>query len=396
MKTFEYRGFDTAGQSCRGLVEALNPKDAREKLATGGILAERLSPTGRPLRFRAEARANFYRELMALLTAGIPLVRALELLITAARHTTTGTLLAGVRDRVREGRSLADALAAVGASVTKLEHAVIHAGERAGTLATMLGRLADFLDDQEQLRERVRRALIYPSLVVGVGLCVAVVMLGLLVPKTESLLAGSGQSLPMLTQVMLALGRFIIHWGALVVIGAGAAWWGWRRRMSGDEAYRRDWNARLFRLPLLGRGYAQLCSLRFTQTLAILLRGGVSLVDGVSLAGLATGSPWLAQLAAQQSEAVRHGARLSEALGRITPLAGTLPGWVQVGEESGDLAGMLEHAATRTAEHWDRYVSRALALMEPLLILAIGSFVLLITLSVLLPVMTLSRAMSPT
>ena len=389
MKTFDYRGFNAAGQASRGLVEALNPKEAREKLAAGGILAERVTVTGKPLHFRTELRANFYRELGALLTAGIPMVRALEMLIQAVRQGATGSLLAGVRDRVREGQSLAESVAGIGSTVTGFEHAVMLAGERAGTLAPVLGKLADFLEDQEQLREKVRRALIYPSIVVGVGLIVAMVMLGVLVPRAQALLADSGHALPRLTRVMLGVGRGMAHWGGVVVAVVGL-----RRRRLRDDGFRRAWDRKLFRLPVWGRGYAQLCCLRFARTLAILLRGGVSLVEAITLAGSATGSAWVAQLAVEQADAVRHGARLSEAIGRIPPLSSALPEWVQIGEESGDLAGMLEHAGNRTAEHWDRYVSRALALLEPALLLVIGVFVLLVTLSVLLPVLSLTQSIS--
>lgn len=394
MKTFEYKGLTRDGQGCRGLVEALSIKEARELLAAEGILAERIAVTGRALRLPAAVRASLYRELASLLAAGIPMVRALEMLIQAASDRTVGIALAGVRDRVREGSALADALAEGGRAPGGFEHAIIHAGERAGTQAAVLERLATFIEDQERLRERVQRALIYPAVVVGVGLCVAIVMLGLLVPRAGAMLADSGRALPLLTRVMMGAGSVAVQGAVpLLLVAAGLAFWV-RRRLRHESGFRERWDRRLFAVPLWGRNYTHLACLRFARTLALLMKGGVSLVEGIALAGEATGSPWVARETRTQADAVRHGARLSTCLRSVSPLAGLLPGWVQIGEESGDLAGMMEHAGNRFAEQWDRDVSRALALLEPLLLLVIGVFVLLVTMAVLLPILSLTQTVS--
>jgi general secretion pathway protein F len=149
----------------------------------------------------------------------------------------------------------------------------------------------------------------------------------------------------------------------------------------------------LFRIPLWGRGYGLVVRVRFARTLAVLLRGGVQLVDSVRLAGKATGSAWVSEEVDRQADAVQHGARLSDAVSQVEPLADSLPGWMQIGEESGNLADLMEHAGTRFAERWERFLSRSLALLEPALMLAIGAFVLLITLAVLLPVISLTQTL---
>jgi len=394
MKTYAYKGFDAAGSVRRGLVEALHVKEAREKLAASGVLAEHVTVIHQRLNVRAELRAMVYRELSALLNAGIPMTRALEMMMQSARAGSTGGVLAGVRDRVREGASLAVALTGEGTSATEFEQAAIQAGERAGTLTDVLMRLAVYLEDQDQVRERVSRALIYPALVVGVGICVALVMLGVLVPRAGALLADSGRPLPGLTRVVLMAGHAAARWGVWALLAAGVGGVYLQRRYRGDATLQRRWNQAQFRWPIWGRGYALLASLRFARTLAMLLRGGVPLVEGLRLSGRATGSAWVAHLASQEAEAVRDGERLSTAVRRIPPLVEALAEWVQVGEESGDLAGILDHAATRSNEHWNRYINRSLALLEPLLLLVIGAFVLLITLAVLLPVLALTQSLS--
>jgi len=393
LKTYEYRGFDGNGRASKGLVEAVSVKDAREKLSAEGVLADRVAPARRKARFPAGARAVLYHELSALLGAGLPLVRALDLLMQSPEMAESRVMLAIVRDSVKEGGTLADALAEASGSTTPFEHAIMKVAERSGAVETMLERLAMFLEEQQKLKERIQGALIYPSIVVAAGICVAVLMLGLLIPRATDMLSGSPDGLPVLTRFMLGLGRAILRWGAVVAaVAAGAFLYG-RHKASTDEVFQRDWNRRLFRLPLIGRGYTILVALRFARTMSILLQGGVSVVEGVVLAGKATGSSWVAKLSEDASESIRHGSSLSDAVRRIPPLAHSLPGWIQVGEASGGLSRLLENAGRRYQDGWDRFVSRGLAFLEPVLILLIGGFVLLITLAVLLPIISLTRGM---
>lgn len=392
MSTYQYKGFDVRGGACKGIVEADSVKNARAKLSAEGILAERVVLTGKSTRFPASLRAVVYRELAALLEAGLTLVRALDLLIDAPEMSDSRLLMAGARDRVKDGMSLAEALRNASDSVSTFECAILETAEESGTVSPMLGRLADFLEEQEDLRGRIQSALIYPSIVVGVGICVAVVMLGLLVPKTRDLLVRSNVAMPGLTTFMMGLGQFLASWGLLLLLAAVmvGAWCVLRYRR--DSGFRENLDRRAFSLPLFGSGYAMLTSLRFCKTLSVLLRGGVVLIDGLVLAGRATGSPWVARITAEEAETVRHGGRLSDAVARIPPLAESLPGWIRIGEASGGLANLLDSAAKRYEARWDRFIARCLSFLEPILIVVIGGFVLLVTLSVLLPVLQLSQS----
>lgn len=392
MQTYEYKGYDAAGKPCRGLVEALSPKQAREKLAAEGVLAERLAVSGGSRRGRVtvDARAMMYRGLSSLLRAGLPLVRALGVLIDAPELMPMRSLLARVRDRVREGASLAAALSEGSRSVTPFESAIVEAAESSGSVEVMLEQLASFLEEQQKLKQKVQGALVYPSIILTVGICVGIVMLGLLVPRTRDILGGSEASLPALTQFMMALGQFCMTWGLVLLAVLVVAAFYVRARLRHDEAFRCEWSRVLLRVPVFGRGSRLLANLRFSQTLAILLRGGLSVIEAFPLAGRATGNPWIASMTERQAESIRHGGNLSDAVRSIPPLAESLPGWLQIGEASGGLEPLLVSAGQRYQERWDRYVNRCLALLEPLLIVLIGGFVLLVTLSVLLPVINLS------
>lgn len=394
MKTYEYKGFDRNGKTCRGWVEALSLKGAREKLAADGILAERILAAGRTMRLPSDARATLYRELAALLSAGIPLVRALDLLMDSAEASRFRVVLAAVRDLVREGRSLADALAEACETVTPFERAILQAGETSATVETMLERLAVFLDEQSRIRDRIQTALLYPALVAGAGVCVAFLMLGLLLPRAEALLTGGGLSVPLFTRVVVACGRVVLWAGLLGFPAAVIGGIVFFRKLKADPELQSRWDRLLLRVPVLGTGFALLVATRFCRTLAILLQGGVLLVDGFVLAGRATGNAWVAELTEKSSDTIRHGGSLSAVLAEIPPLAGSLPAWVRIGEAGGGLTNMLENAGHRYQRQWERFLERRLALLEPVLILVIGGFVLIVTLSILLPVLSLSTAVS--
>ncbi len=402
MKTFEYRGYEHSGRAARGLIEALDPKEAREKLCALGILPEQLTPAGarptpaRPFlrtAFDAEARAMFYREAGALLKAGLPLAQALDVVINAPEMGAHRPALAGVRDRLREGSSFASALARVGDRITPYEQAAIEVGERAGNLDAVLERLAQFMEDQLRVADRVRTALFYPCIVLAVAVVVVLVMLGVLVPSIGRMLAETRLPLPWLTRAMMFAGRWLLPLLAPLLLAAVAGGWWLRNRLRQDPELRARWNRRWFDFPIIGKSYTALVGLRFARTLSLLLRGGVQLVEGIALAGRATGSAWVAARAVAAAEEVRQGRSLAEAVRDIYPLAGTLAGWIQAGEASGRLEELLDSAAARCQHYWDRWITRALTLLEPLLILGVGLFVLLISLSILLPILQLNQTL---
>lgn len=401
MRTYSYRGFDASGAGRTGLIEARDAKEARERLATRGVLPQDVVPAeerrgrmGMPRvdRLRIPARVAFYRELGVLLGAGLPLVHAVEILMESPELGIPVARLATVRDRIREGSSLMLALAAVVPDLKAYEQAILDVGERTGSLDTVLERLAQFLEEQERLREKIVSALIYPLIILVFALVVAVGLLGFVVPAAASVITEqAGMTMPLLTRGMMAAGRVLKVLLPLVMLAGFGGWIGWRRRWAHDPEWRIRVDQRLFRLPLVGRGYRLAANLRFSRTLAILLQGGVGLVEALVLAGRATGSAWIAGAMEVQAETVKQGSSLADALRRIPPLASSLPAWVQAGEASGALERLLETAGNTYQHQWDRTVARTLGWLEPVLIIALGLFVLLVTLSVLLPIMSLNQ-----
>jgi len=391
MKTYEYKGFSREGQASKGLIEALSIKEARDRLLGDGILAERISVTGRRQVLGLGDRAILYRELSSLLGAGFPLVKAFDVLIASPDMVGSNILMAGVRDRVKEGSSLADALSETSKSVTPFESAVIQSAERSATVETMLERLASFLEEQEKLRDRIMSALLYPSIVFTLGVCVAMVGLGYLIPKARDMMTAMQLPLPALTRFMIAFGSVVIKWGWLLLVAVGFTAYSFTKKLAADPDFRVEWDRRLFRFPLIGKGRTLLVNVRFARTMAVLIRGGVSLIEAVILSGRATGSPWIGRLAEGAAESVRHGSNLADAIRKIPPLSGSLPGWLQVGEASGNVDCLLDSAGQRFQSQWDRYIGMSISLLEPLLIVIIAVFALLIILSILMPIISLTQ-----
>lgn len=406
MKTFVYRGFDREGNRRKGAVEALDLKDAREKLTRTGILPEQVEPAaggglhrksfrGTPsvaLKNSGE-RAELYRALAALLRAGLPLAHALEVMLDQPGGGKADLLrdIAGVRDRIRDGAAFALALREAGAELSGFEDAVIESGERTGRLADVLGEVADYLDDAGRILATLKNAALYPAVIMGLSMVVGIGVLGFLVPKLASVFEDANMPLPLVTRVVVGIGAWFLPVILPVVAGLSIAAVVAVRRVLGREDLRARVEQRLMRIRGVGYGMTLLVSARFARTCALLLGGGLSMVEAVALGGRATGSVWLAGLLQEKSEAIRHGESLSHALAGVPVLRETLSSWVKAGETAGDIPGMFNHAAGRYQLLWTQYIQRAVTLIEPALIILVALFVLVVALAILLPILSLSQ-----
>ena len=400
MKTFSYRGFATDGRASRGLVEALDLKDARERLTTRGVFAEHIAAVGGDGAAKASAtklstpdRSRLYEELAALLKAGLPLADALESTLRGTRNTRIATLLAGVRDRVREGQSFGEAMDAAGGSMSGYERAMLDAGVRGGSLPECLERLGNYFDGQHRAAERLRSALVYPAIVLGLSVVIAAGMFGVVLPTLSTLFAESRMDLPWATRLLMGAGVWVGRWGLVAVLLLGVVGWLAMARARGKSELLLRWDRRTFSLPVIGALLRSLASARFAGTLSMLSRGGVPLVEAFTLAGAATGSRWLAALAAEGAERIRHGDPMSSVVATMPPLAEGLPEWIQAGETSGDVPGLLDKAAARFEVQWQHALARCVGMIEPLLIILVGVFVLFVALAILLPILSLNRTL---
>ncbi len=395
MPTFLYQGYSAEGRNRKGRLEALDAKEARERLLKDGIYPREVSlaGAGRGRRFTLSHRAVLYRELGVLLRAGLPLDRCLGLLGENPSLAPGAEALSATRDRVREGGDLSEALRAQLPAMRDDEVAVLAAGESAGRLSEVSLELAHLLEEENAVREQVRSALVYPLLVLVLALLVLGGLVGFLLPVYERLLGGLSQELPWITRKVLAAGRAIRHplgLGLLagLVLMAIQLLRGLRKQANGPAARAR------FRLPVLGVGLAALARARFARTLALLLDGGVPVQNALRIAGRATGSLWIAEACFLAADRVAQGERVASALSEVPVLREELPGWAQAGESSGELAPLLRHAAQSQQRVWDRSLRLALSLLEPALIVGLGLLILVVALAVLLPMLRLNQGLA--
>ena len=391
MSVYSYEGSDASGVRARGFIEAPGVKEARTALVARGVTPYRLSPAASAARLPAAARADLYRELGALLVAGFPLERALGLLIDEeGADLRRAGLLASLRDRVRGGASLSGALEAACPGLPDFEIATLDASGRTGAQGAALDRLAAHLDERRETDARLRAALSYPCFVFCAGLALASLMLFGVVPRAVALLERAGNGVPASAAAMASGGRtFLAALFALLGAGAAAAAFArWRGRR--DAAFAARVERLVFLIPVFGRLRARLWSLRFAQTMGMMLQAGETAVAALPLAALSTGSAWIAGEGAAQADRVRNGASLSDAVRAIPPVAPFLAEWIRIGESSGDLQGMLAQAAKRCRMAYDRALARLLGIVEPALILLVGLLVLAVALSVLAPMLDLA------
>jgi general secretion pathway protein F len=408
MPLYSYRAVSPAGDVSSGQLEAANESEIVDRLRDQGLLpmqiAQALGAVATGERASKPPRASWFapkrvtrdnvlgitRELATLLRAGLPLDRALELLITLATSLPVAVMLQGIRDEVRGGKSLSQALDARREVFSRFYVNIVRAGEAGGALGTVLARLAETMERNKELRDSVRSALIYPTILIFVAVASIMILLVFVVPQFQTTFAQAGKALPIPTQVVIAVGTFLRNW-----------WWAaiptavllveWFRRRGKIPSVRRVRDARLLRMPLLGDLIAKVEIARFARTLSTLLANGVTLLAGLAIVKETMGNVVLANgfdgVIAKLREGKGFGRPMSET-GLYPRLATQM---ILVGEESGRLEEML----SRVADVYDREVATAvkrfLAVLEPVLILGLAVMVGGIVFSILLGVMGMSE-----
>ncbi len=409
MPLFSYRAVTASGDVSSGEIEAANESEIVDRLRDQGMMPTQVtqalgagradgartarSATARwfqPRRVTGDHLLSITRELATLLRAGLPLDRALELLISLAPTLPVAVMLQSVRDAVRGGKSLSQALDARRDIFSRFYVNIVRAGEAGGALGTVLQRLAETMDRGKELREAVRSALIYPTILVGVAVASVMILLVFVVPQFESTFAQAGKALPLATQVVIVAGTFLQHWW-WALIPAVALLVLWFRRRGRIPSVRRVRDRRLLEAPLLGELIAKIEIARFARTLATLIGNGVTLLAGLAIVKETMGNVVLSSALDGVISKLREGKGFGRPLAETGLYPRLATQMILVGEESGRLEEML----TRVADVYDREVAiglkRFLAVLEPVLILGLAVLVGGIVFSVMLGVMGMSE-----
>ena len=391
---FRWEAVDAAGRPVRGVEEAESARSLRDRLRGEGLTPTAVEPasTGRAIAIRLPPRevALATRQLATLTQAGMTLDAALGAAAAQADEPRTASLLAALRSHVSGGESLPAALERYPRTFGPLYRGLVGAASESGRLSDVLGRLADYLEARIALRERFTTALIYPVLVAIVALAVISVLLVYVVPQVVSVYQQSRQTLPWLTQALIATSSFFRAtawaWAGLVAAGAIA----FALAMRG-EAFRASVHRGLLAMPGIGRLLRSLDTARFASTLAILVASGTPLLRALDAAtGVIRMRP-IADAARSAAAGVREGMPLARALAGTRAFPPVLVHLTASGEGSGKLAPMLERAAADLEREAERRLAWIAALVQPLMIVVMGAIVLVLVLAIMLPIVTMNQ-----
>lgn len=399
MAAFDYIAADAAGRTVSGSMTAADEAAARKALARRQLAPLQLSPgrsgsiatsakAGKAGRLSSKALALTTRQLATLISVS-PLEEALRNLMLQADRPNLRRVLEGVHAGVIEGRRLSDAMGQQGAAFPPLYRAMTAAGEQSGALQPILERLADGLERDEVVRGKVLTALVYPCVLAVVALGVIVAMMTYIVPKVVDQFDSMGQTLPLLTRLVIGLSDLMRDWGWLILLtlaAVAAAGLIARRR----EAVRLRLDGWVLRLPLVGRLTRDLHGARMARTLSTMIAAGLPVLEGLTITARTVSNRALRRATEQMAEAVREGGGLSAAMRRAQVFPPILVYMTASGESSGRLEPMLERAADYLEREFSNFTAVMLSLLEPAIIVVMGGIVAVIVLSILLPILQIN------
>lgn len=326
----------------------------------------------------------FNQELAVLLKAGLPLLQALDLVVSRMQEGTFRTVLTDVRDRVRTGEDLSDAFGAHGRLFPRLYPSILKAGERSGELELVLRRFIRYQGLVIDARKKIVSALVYPIVLVTLSFAMIMIMLIFVVPKFQEFFSGSGVQLPLITRITLGIGlTFQEYWLPIliVLVAGGTLFWRWKATVAGTRILDRL----QIRLPILGSVFHRFSLSEYCRSLATLLAGGMPLVPSLEISTAAVGNSEIRAKLEPAIRKVREGAAFYEALeesGIFTDLAIDM---VQVGEATGALDEMLSNVSDFLDEQVETRMQRMLTLIEPAMLVFMGIVVGVILISLYLP-----------
>ncbi|MCB1732512.1 MAG: type II secretion system F family protein [Halieaceae bacterium] len=397
MPRFSYKAIARDGKPLDGVIEADALELASRQLRAQGLTLLKLEAGGAAaVPGRAEGKPpgrqeilSMTSELAVLLRAGLPLDRALKVLIDMASLPQMHQLLSEMLKSVKGGKPLSQAMQPNEKLFGNFYISMVRSGEASGQLSAVLDRLVEYLENAKANRDSVVSALIYPAILLVVSVLSVVIMLGFVVPQFETLFEDMGEALPLLTRMVVSAANFIAEWGwlmLLLVVALGYYLRRWAVSAEGQASLHR----RLLKLPLAGGIVFEFEVSKFARTVGTLLENGVSLLKAISIAIDTVDNTVIKDALQVLPPAVKAGKRMSVALadtGLFTPMVIQM---IRVGEESGSLGQMLLELAKVFDGHVQSGVKRGLALLEPVLILGMGFLIAVIIISILMGILSVN------
>ena len=404
MAVYAYKGVDARGKSVKGVRDADSAKALRGVLKRDGVLATEILEQSEAARkaardidfgrlFRRVSQLDVAvatRQLSVLLRSGVPLVEALSALIEQLDHPELKNAFTDTRNQVNEGSTLANALKAHPKIFPSLYVNMVAAGEASGTLEEVLGRLAEFLDDQTRLQSKVRGALAYPIVMAVVVVLILFLMMSVVVPKVTAIFENFNQTLPWYTRLLIFVSDiFSNYWWLLAAVLIGSIYW-FRRWQATDEG-RRKWDLFVLEIPLFGPLLIMVAVARFSRTLATLLSSGVPVLTAMDITRNVLGNTELMRVVEDARESVREGEGIAKPLRQGDRFPPIVTHMIAVGERTGQLEEMLIHVADAYDQQIEVRVGALTSILEPLLIVVMGAVVGGIAFAILMPLLQLNE-----
>jgi general secretion pathway protein F len=409
MPLYAYKGIGANGKTTTGVRDADTPKLLRQILRKEGVVVTQFdiskggkkgSAAGKGLsrevslgdvlsRVSKGEIGAFTRQLATLLRAGIPLAEALGALFEQTEGVKFKAIVGEVRTAVNEGSSLADALGKHPTVFDSLYVSMVRAGEMAGNLDEVLGRLADFMESADRLKSKVQGAMIYPLIMVVVGTVIMGVMMVAVVPEITSIFIQQNKALPWYTQLLIGMSNFVASFWWLVIIATIGGVYGFRS-WSRSPAGRPVWDGFVLKLPMVGGLVRQVAIGRFTRTMGTMLSAGVPMLRTLEISKAILGNVILMDAVERAKVAVSEGESLALTLRRSGHFPPAVTHMIAVGERAGELESMLMRVAESYESQVDMRLNRLTALLEPLMLVVMGGGVAFVIFSILVPIMDMS------
>ena len=409
MPVYHYKGYRNDGGAATGIIDAESPKVARVKLRKAGVfptdMVEQGSATagstsgipggssggiGRSPALSTTDVAMMTRQLATLLVAGLPLVEALGVMMDQTEKKSVKGLMADIREEIRGGTSYSVVLERYPREFSQIYVHMVRAGEASGALDQILFRLAEFLEKQLALKHKVTNAVLYPALMLIVGVSVLFFLMTFVVPKITAVFTSLKQALPWPTVVLMSISHFLADYWAVILGGVVLILWAVRRAMKTD-AGQLTADRWLLKIPLIGEVASMVAISRLTSTLATMLASGVQLLDAMDVAKRVMNNRVLEYAVEGARQNIREGETIAEPLKRSGEFPALVTHMIAVGERSGEMEEMLRRIGQIYDGEVDRVITRFTSLLEPIMILVMGVLVFFIVVAILLPIFEMGQ-----
>lgn len=404
MPVYEYKGLNSTGKAVKGIVDAESKVNLRQSLQAKGIFVTEILE-GKAAKSRASNDVDFKRmlervslrdialitrQLATLLRAGIPLVESLNALTDQADKEELKKVLSDVRRQVNEGSSLANSLRDHPKFFSDLYINMVRAGESSGNLDTVLERLTEFIEAQIELRAKIIGAMVYPIIMMFVGLVIMTLLFTFVIPKVTAIFKDQGAALPILTRFLIWSSEMFASWWFILIPGAVGAVVGFFKWKSSDQG-KPIWDRFILKVPVAGGLVRMIAISRFARTLGTLLSSGVPLLQALDIVKDILGNTRLEEVVEDARVNIREGESIAQPLKRSGEFPPLVTHMIAIGEKSGQLEDMLENVAISYNQQVDVRIQALTTMLEPLMIILMGIGAAIIVFAIMLPILQLNQ-----